>query len=102
MYSVPRPMSGKIARWQAQGIDMDDPIIERIRRLLADIFQQPLENIKEDLAFGDLPQWDSMGHMDVMIALEERFGVEINTDTITELTSLPAICTYLKEKANIG
>jgi acyl carrier protein len=95
-------MSGKIARQQAQEIDMDDAIIERIRMLLADVFQQPLENIKKDLAFGDLPQWDSMGHMDVMIALEERFGVEITADTITKLTSLPAIYTYLKEKANIG
>ncbi len=71
----------------------------QICALLAGLFQVPAEEIKEDLAFGDLPQWDSMGHMDVMIALEERFGVEINADTIGQLTSIPAICAYLKEKA---
>jgi acyl carrier protein len=81
---------------------MDDPLIERLRTMLAEVLLVPLADIREDLAFGDLPQWDSMGHMDVMIGLEERFGVEISTETIGKLTSLPAICAYLKEKAHIG
>lgn len=81
---------------------MEDALKDRLKALLAEALRVPLEDIKDDLSFGDLPQWDSMGHMDVMIALEERFGVEINADTIGALTSLPAIQTYLKEKANIG
>jgi len=35
--------------------------------------------------------------MEVMMALEAEFGVETNADTIAALTSVPAICTYLKE-----
>ena len=81
---------------------MDDPSILSVRNMLAEIFQLPLEEIKSDLAFGDLPQWDSMGHMDVMIGLEDRFGVEINAEMIGKLTSLPEICTYLEERSNIG
>ncbi len=53
-----------------------------------------------DLAFGDLPQWDSMGHMEVMMLLEQRYDVEINADTIAALTSVPAIRAYLQEKGN--
>ncbi len=81
---------------------MDDPLIDRVRTILAEVLNVRLNEIKDDVSFGDLPQWDSMGHMDVMIALEERFGAEINADTIGQLTSLLAICTYLKEKAKIG
>lgn len=81
---------------------MDDDLKESLKTLLAEALHAPLDDIKDDLSFGDLPQWDSMGHMDVMIALEERFGVEINADTIGALTSFPAIHAYLKEKANIG
>lgn len=81
---------------------MDESLTKQIKSLLAEALHATTEDIKDDLSFGDLPQWDSMGHMDVMVALEERFGVEINADTITALTSLPAIRTYLKEKANIG
>lgn len=81
---------------------MDESSIFIVRNMLAEIFQLPLEEIKTDLAFGDLPQWDSMGHMDVMIGLEDRFGVEINAETIGKLISLPEICTYLEERSNIG
>lgn len=68
-----------------------------LQELLADTFQVPLESIMPDLALGGLPQWDSMGHMGLMLALEARFGVDINADTIGALTSLPAIQTHLKE-----
>jgi acyl carrier protein len=81
---------------------MDNMMVERIKALLAQTFQVPIEEITTNLAFGDLPQWDSMGHMDVMMTLEEHFGVEINTDTIGELVSIPAICAYLAEKSHRG
>ncbi len=70
----------------------------QVQNILAQVFQVPLQEIPPDVAFGDLPQWDSMGHMDVMLSLEEQFGVEINTETIGELVSLPAICAYLEER----
>ncbi|GAB4483939.1 MAG: acyl carrier protein [Anaerolineales bacterium] len=71
-------------------------LTQRIREALSLALQVPLEAISDDLAFGDLPQWDSMGHMEVMMRLEEYFGVEINADTIAALTSLSAIRQYLE------
>jgi acyl carrier protein len=35
--------------------------------------------------------------MEVMMRLEEQFGVEINTDTIANLISIPEICKYIQE-----
>jgi acyl carrier protein len=70
----------------------------KIQALLAEAIQVPVEQIPPDLAFGDLPQWDSMGHMDVMLLLEERYAVEINSDTIASLTSIPVICNYIEGK----
>jgi acyl carrier protein len=64
---------------------------------LVEVLQVEPGDVTIELAFGDLPQWDSMGHMDVMMVLEEHFGVEITAETITELVSVPAICTYLLE-----
>jgi acyl carrier protein len=63
--------------------------------MLAATFQVPPGEITPELSFGDLPQWDSLGHMDVMLGLEEQFGVAIDTELIGTLTSIPAICRYL-------
>jgi acyl carrier protein len=68
----------------------------QVQTLLAEVFEVPIQQVTPELEFGDLPQWDSLGHMDLMMRLEERFGVEISTETIAELVSLPAICDYLQ------
>ncbi len=76
---------------------MEDQWVERVQSLLAEALQVPLEVVPADLSFGGLPQWDSMGHMEVMMRLEEKYGVEISTETIGALTDIPAISAYLKE-----
>lgn len=74
---------------------------QHIRMLIVNALKVPQEEVIDELSFGDLPQWDSMGHMEVMMELESEYGVEINADTIAALTSIPAICTYLKENQHV-
>jgi acyl carrier protein len=74
----------------------NSPFSESVQALLADAIQVPPEMVTPDLAFGDLPQWDSLGHMEVMMRLEEQFGVEVTPDTIAGLISIPDICAYLE------
>ena len=75
-------------------------LVQNVQALLVEALRLPEAQVTPDLAFGDLPQWDSMGHMEVMMLLEERFGVEINTDNIAALTSVAAISTYLQENGH--
>ncbi|HSQ27507.1 MAG TPA: acyl carrier protein [Anaerolineales bacterium] len=74
----------------------DNLLIQQVQTVVAEAIQVPIESISPDLAFGDLPEWDSLGHMEVMMLLEERFGIEINADTIAQLISIPEICAHLE------
>ena len=78
----------------------ESSLTDRVRDLVAEALQVPLEAVTPELGFGDLPQWDSMGHMEVMVLLEERFGVEISADTIAALTSVNLIRSYLTENGH--
>jgi acyl carrier protein len=71
--------------------------IEKTCSLIASALQVDASEITPETAFGDLPQWDSMGHMEVMLALESEFGLEIDADTISNLTSVPAIVAHLEK-----
>ena len=71
------------------------PQFEPVQALLAEALQVPVEQITPDLTFGGIRQWDSMGHMEVMLRLEARYGVEVTADTIATLVSVPAICEFL-------
>lgn len=78
-----------------------ESLIQRVQTILAEAIQVQPDEVTPELAFGDLPQWDSLGHMEVMMRLEEQFGVEINADTIAALVSVPEICKYLEEKNHV-
>lgn len=73
-----------------------------IREVLVEALQIDSDLFTPELSFGDLPQWDSLGHMEVMMRLEEHYGIEINADTIASLTSVPKITEYLQRMENSG
>jgi acyl carrier protein len=45
----------------------------------------------------DVEYWDSLGHLRVCMALEERYGVQIPMEEVAELQSVPAIVKYLAD-----
>ena len=67
-----------------------------IQSALSTALQVPVQEVSPELSFGDIPQWDSMGHMEIMLLLESEYGIEVNADTISSLTSVPVICAYLE------
>jgi len=71
-------------------------LFARVQALLAEAIQVQPELVTPDLAFGDVPEWDSLGHMEVMLRLEDQFGVAVDTDLIARLVSVPEICKYLE------
>ena len=53
------------------------------------IFSSSL-NIKKDvekLKYNDVPEWDSVGHMALISALEEAYKISFETDDIVEFSS---------------
>ena len=77
-------------------MNSQNTLSDKVQAALVEALRVSPEDVGPQTEFGDFPQWDSMGHMEVMVALEKEFGVEINADTITELVSIPAICAYIE------
>lgn len=46
-----------------------------------------------------LPKWDSVGHINLILALEQEYGVTIDEDAIIELTSVQAIREFVSRNA---
>lgn len=41
----------------------------------------------EDLTFGGVTEWDSVGHIELVASLEEAFNIMLETDDIIDLSS---------------
>lgn len=45
------------------------------------------EDQLENLKYQDIPEWDSVGHMSLVAAIEEAFDIMMETDDIIDLSS---------------
>lgn len=73
-------------------------LLDELRALFAEVFHVQPNDVTAETQFGELPPWDSMGHMDLMVALETKYGVEISAETISQLTSVAAIMEHIQAK----
>jgi acyl carrier protein len=52
---------------------------------------------RADLRIGDVEQWDSVAHLDLMSEIEREFGVRFDLDEMATLTSLPELLKRLEQ-----
>ncbi|MCM1452585.1 MAG: acyl carrier protein [Clostridium sp.] len=64
---------------------------EKLRPIIAEALNIAPEDVTESLGMEDIAEWDSMGNMAIMAAIEEKLGVEIPLDDLFELTSVSAL-----------
>tara|TARA_B110000858_G_C17671505_1_gene412148 strand:+ start:494 stop:733 length:240 start_codon:yes stop_codon:yes gene_type:complete len=44
-------------------------------------------DFKESIQYNEVPEWDSIGHMTLISALEETFDISFETDDIVDFSS---------------
>jgi acyl carrier protein len=71
---------------------------KRLKQVLANTFQVPLEQVGEDAEIGAFPRWTSLGHLESMMAVEMEFGVRIPSGIMLDLISLGAIEDFLSNQ----
>ena len=70
--------------------------LDRTRELVAETLGIPLSDVQEDANFEMIEKWDSIGHMRLMLAVEERIGRPLSPDETTSLFSVPEIARLLE------
>ena len=69
--------------------------MQTIQKLIADVLNIPQDRISDDLHMKDCAEWDSLKHMELILAIEQAYAIELSGDDIAEMTSVAAIKTIL-------
>lgn len=69
----------------------------RVKAVMAKVFGVEAGSIKEDASPDNIKKWDSLGHMNLVIALEKEFGVEFDGDKIIYMMNYKLILQVLSE-----
>jgi len=49
------------------------------------------DRITDDLAYNSIAEWDSIAHMALVAALENTYGIMLDTDDIIDMSSISEI-----------
>jgi acyl carrier protein len=72
-------------------------LFERLQSVIGNTLKVPPAQIQPTTTHEDIPaQWDSMGQVNLIMTLEESFGVYIEPEDFERLKSVPAILAYLE------
>ena len=69
--------------------------MQEAKRLLADALRIDLSRIGDETAMRDLPQWDSLAHMELIVLVEEHLRATLSMDEIMEMTSVSGLARVL-------
>jgi acyl carrier protein len=69
-----------------------------LTQLLADILAVPASALTDGVNLADIPTWNSLVHIELVVRLEETFLIELTQDDIVELTSIGAIRDVLRRR----
>lgn len=72
--------------------------IDRVREVIASTFKLPPGSVRADAAMGTLTAWDSVGHVNLMMVIEQEFGIFLEVEDFARLTSVKAIADYLQQQ----
>jgi acyl carrier protein len=72
-------------------------LLKPVEEVIATTFHISPSAVTDALAFNAIPQWDSLAHMELMLALEAAYGVSIDEDRMVELTSVGKIREFLRD-----
>ena len=71
---------------------------ERLYKVLSQILDVPLEQITDEDGPNTLESWDSLTHVNLMLALEAEFNLSISPDEAAEMFSVGLIKAKLVER----
>ena len=70
----------------------------QVKQILSRALRLEITEITDEIKMSERPEWDSLSHMEVIVALEEEFHTSFSLDEIVEMNSVARIIGALKEK----
>jgi len=71
---------------------------DKIKNVMALVFEIEPSQIPDSASTSTIDNWDSMNHMNLVVALEEEFNILFSDEEIVEIISLDAVEKSLSSK----
>jgi acyl carrier protein len=77
---------------------MTAPVLERVRSIAADVLKVPAGKITSESSTENVEGWDSVQHLNLVLALEQEFSVQFDPEEIDQMNSIGKVASILESK----
>jgi acyl carrier protein len=71
-------------------------LFDKLQATIATTLKVPSASVTPTTRDEDLPSWDSLGQVNLIMAIEQTFDVYIEVEEFANLNSIPAILAFLE------
>ena len=71
---------------------------KRLEEVIRKVFPIDSDSIDAEWTSDDIPEWDSVGHLDLIMEIERTFKTKIEIEEMFEVEKLGDITTILQKK----
>lgn len=75
-----------------------DSIEERIKNVMATVFDVNADTIDETASQDTIEDWDSVNHLNLVTSLEEEFSIEIPIEEVGNMLNFQLVAMLVKEQ----
>jgi acyl carrier protein len=83
---------------QAEARAQSKRVLKRVLAIAADVFQVPESSLSAASTPDTVESWDSLHHLELVLALEQEFGIQISPEEIEQLLSIELTAALMEEK----
>jgi acyl carrier protein len=76
-----------------------DGLYARLTIIFRDVFDDDSLVLREDLTADDVDNWDSLTHVDLVVAIEKEFRIRLTTGEISGLKNVGELTALVSRKA---
>ncbi len=75
-----------------------DEIKSSLNKVFQEIFEDPAIVIHESMAAKDILDWDSLNHINLIVAIEKQFSVRFSVKEVNALKNVGGIIALIQKK----
>lgn len=79
---------------------MEKEIYERLNNVFRDVFDDDSITVNADTTSSDIEDWDSLEHINLVVAVEQEFGIKFNMNEVTTMKNVGEMVDIIISRLN--
>ncbi|MBQ8945906.1 MAG: acyl carrier protein [Lachnospiraceae bacterium] len=77
-----------------------EAVRDRVIGIMAEVLKVSTDVLQDDVAIGDIPEWDSLHHIQLVSAIEKAFDFRFTPDVMMDLEDVEDIVNAVELRVN--